>query len=138
MRRRTGWVPLGVAAIVAVVGVTVVGQPAPVSTPYPIMFVTQVPVPADFTTVGAVFGNHRATLDAVARGGDLWVRYPDGTLKNLTAAAGYGATGFQGDAAIAVREPTVHWSGAKAVFSMVVGASAQRYRYQECAGSSTR
>lgn len=131
MGRYGGWIPLGVAGLVALVGVTVVGQPAPISTPYPIMFVTQVPVPADFTTIGAVFGNHRASLDAVARGGDLWIRYPDGTLKNLTAAAGYGTNGFQGATAIAVREPNVHWSGTKAVFSMVVGASPQRYQYQE-------
>ena len=112
------------------IGVTGVAQSPPVSTPHPIMFVTQVPVPADFTTVGAVFGNHRATLDSVARGGDLWIRYPDGSLKNLTAAAGWGTTGFQGSTAIAVREPGVHWSGTKAVFSMVVGGTDQRYQYK--------
>lgn len=130
MRWRGRWAPAVVGVMVAV-GLTGVAQEPPVSTPYPILFVTQVPVPADFTTVGAVFGNHRAQLDSVARGGDLWIRYPDGTLRNLTAAAGYGTTGFQGSTAIAVREPSVHWSGAKAVFSMVVGASDQRYRWQE-------
>jgi hypothetical protein len=96
--------------------------------PYPILFVTQVPVPTDFTTIGSVFGNHRGDLDSVARGGDLWIRYPDGALKNLTAAAGYGSsdpTGFQGANAIAVRDPAVHWDGTKALFSMVVGAPAQ-------------
>src|SRR5262245_38193727 len=96
--------------------------------PYPILFVTQVPVPADFTTIGSVFGNHRGDLDSVARGGDLWIRYPDGTLKNLTAAAGYGSGdpgGFQGANAIAVRDPSVYWDGTKALFSMVVGAPAQ-------------
>lgn len=35
--------------------------------------------------------------------------------------------GMQGANAIAVREPSVHWSGSKAVFSMVVGAPTQRY-----------
>jgi hypothetical protein len=55
---------------------------APVITPHAILFVTQVPVPTDFTTIGSTFGNHR--------GGDLWIRYPDGTLRNLTALAGYG------------------------------------------------
>jgi hypothetical protein len=96
--------------------------------PYPILFVTQVPVPADFTTIGSVFGNHRGDLDSVARGGDLWIRYPDGALKNLTAAAGYGSSdlsGFQGANAIAVRDPSVYWDGTKALFSMVVGAPAQ-------------
>jgi len=43
----------------------------------PIMFVTQVPVPTDFNTVGSTFGNHRPSLRAVARGGDLWIRYPE-------------------------------------------------------------
>jgi hypothetical protein len=128
MQRR--WASI-VLALAVGVGVTGVAQSPPVSTPYPILFVTQVPVPADFTTVGAVFGNHRATLESVARGGDLWIRYPDGALKNLTAAAGWGTTGFQGSTAIAVREPSVHWSGAKAVFSMVVGGTDQRYQYKD-------
>ena len=129
MRMRSLWAPV-VTGLVAALGVTGVAQQPPVHTPYPILFVTQVPVPADFTTVAAVFGNHRASLDSVARGGDLWMRYTDGTLKNLTAAAGYGSTGFQGATAIAVREPSVHWDGTKAVFSMVVGATEQRYRTQ--------
>jgi cytochrome c553 len=94
----------------------------------PILFVTQVPVPADFTTIGAVFGNHKASMSDVARGGDLWIRYPDGNLRNLTQAAGFGSTGQQGANAIAVRDPSVHWSGKKAVFSMVVGAPTQRYQ----------
>lgn len=101
---------------------------------YPILFVTQVPVRPDFTTIGSTFGNHMATLQSVARGGDLWIRYPDGTLKNLTATAGYGSTdptGFQGDDAIAVRDPSVHWSGTKALFSMVIGGADEQYEYEE-------
>lgn len=88
----------------------------------PILFVTQVPAPADFATIGSVFANHKGSVSDAPRGGDLWIRYPGGALKNLTAAAGYGMTGMQGAAAIAVREPAVHWDGTKAVFSMVVGA----------------
>lgn len=96
----------------------------------PILFVTQIPIRDDYTTIGSVFGNQRADMDSVGRGGDLWMRYSDGTLKNLTAEAGYGiANGFQGANAIAVRDPSVHWSGAKALFSMVVGAPAQQYDY---------
>lgn len=98
--------------------------------PYPILFVTQVPIPADFTTIGSVFGNHDASLQSVGRGGDLWIRYPDGALKNLTAAAGFGNAGFQGANAIAVRDPAVHWDGDKALFSMVIGATAQQYQYE--------
>ena len=51
----------------------------------PIIFVTQVPVPGDFTTVASTFGNHLPSVAEAPRGGDLWIRYPDGTLKNLTA-----------------------------------------------------
>ncbi|RLT33212.1 MAG: hypothetical protein DWI57_17850, partial [Chloroflexi bacterium] len=32
--------------------------------PNPILFVTQFPIAADFTTIGAVFGNHRADMDS--------------------------------------------------------------------------
>ena len=98
--------------------------------PYPILFVTQVPIPYDFTTIGSVFGNHGTDMQSVGRGGDLWILYPDGSLKNLTAAAGYGvAAGFQGATSIAVREPAVHWSGSKAIFSMVVGAPTAQYQW---------
>ena len=104
--------------------VTLQAAPAqqPLTLPNPILFVTQVPIVSDFTTIGSTFGNHLGRIDAVGRGGDLWMRYPDGTLKNLTAAAGYGiATGVQAGAnAIAVRDPAVHWSGTKALFSMVI------------------
>jgi hypothetical protein len=104
---------------------TVTGPPL---LPNPILFVTQFPIPEDFTTVTSVFGNHSGSLSSAGRGGDLYIRYPDGKLKNLTAAAGYGNTGRQGANAIAVREPCVHWDGKKAVFSMVIGAPTERYQ----------
>src|SRR3954470_4228897 len=94
----------------------------------PILFVTQFPIAADFATIGAVFANHHADMQSVGRGGDLWIRYPDGSLKNLTATAGYGSSGLQGANAIAVRDPAVSWDGTKALFSMVVGAPTQRYQ----------
>ncbi len=96
----------------------------------PILFVTQFPIRADFITIGSVFGNHRPDMQSAGRGGDLWIRYPGGALKNLTQAAGYGSTGangFQNRNAIAVRDPSVHWDGTKALFSMVIGAPEQRY-----------
>jgi len=43
------------------------------SLPYPILFVTQVPVPGDFTSINSVFGNHQAGLEAASRGGDLYI-----------------------------------------------------------------
>lgn len=96
--------------------------------PNPILFVTQVPTLSDFASRASTFGNHRASMDSVARGGDLMIRYPDATLRNLTKEAGFGMDGRQGANAIAVREPTVHWSGSKAVFSMVVGAPTAQYQ----------
>jgi len=105
--------------------------PSGTGLPNPILFVTQVPIPADFTTIGSTFGNHLSGMQEVGRGGDLWILYPDGTLKNLTEAAGYGVSGFQGDDSIAVRQPSVHWEGTKAVFSMVVGAPEEQYQWED-------
>src|SRR5437762_842279 len=96
----------------------------------PILFVTQVPLPGDFTAVVSTFGNQIPTMEQAPRGGDLWIRYPDGTAKNLTRAAGFGGTGMQGPSSIAVREPSVHWSGTKALFSMVIGAPKQQYLWE--------
>lgn len=83
----------------------------------PILFVTQVPTLQDFAARASTFGNHRADTESVKRGGGLMIRYPDGSLRNLTQEAGFGS-------AIAVREPSVHWGGRKALFSMVVDAGA--------------
>ena len=89
---------------------------------YPILFVTQVPIDHDKNTRLSAFGNHRSRPQDVPRGGDLMLWYPDGQVRNLTKDAGYGNLGLQANRAIAVREPNVHWSGEKALFSMLVGA----------------
>ena len=102
-------------------------QAAP-NLPNPVMFVTQVPVPADFATIGSVFANHMACMQDAARGGDLWIRYANGNLRNLTAEAGYGMNGQQGANAIAVRDPAIHFNGSKAIFSMVIGTPTQQYQ----------
>lgn len=94
----------------------------------PIVFVTMVPNPNDFGTLAATFGNHVPNPNTAYRGGDLWIRYPDGSLKNLTQSAGYGNSGFQGATSIVVRDPSVHWDGGKIIFSMIVGAATQRYQ----------
>jgi hypothetical protein len=96
--------------------------------PNPILFTTQVPVPADYATIASAFANHMAGIQQASRGGDLWIRYPDGSLRNLTHEAGYGMDGRQGANAIAVRDPSVDFSGTKAVFSMVVGAPVTQYQ----------
>ena len=90
--------------------------------PNPIMFCTQIPHPQDFRTLMSTFANHEGRIQSVPRGGDLYIRYPNGNLKNLTQLAGYGETGLQAENAIAVRDPHIHWNGTKALFSMIVGA----------------
>ena len=105
--------------------------PAPaVNLANPVLFVTQVPIEG-FGTITSVFANHRTSMQEVARGGDLWIRYPDGTLRNLTAEAGFGNDGMQGPTSIAVRDPVVDWSGTKALFSMLIGAPADQYDYND-------
>lgn len=99
---------------------------APSPTANPILFLTQIPFDG-FATISMPFANHDGGVDSVPRGGDLWIRYPDGILRNLTQEAGFGMTGLQGANSIAVREPSVHWSGTKAVFAMVVGTGTQQY-----------
>ncbi len=91
----------------------------------PVLFVTQFPISEDFASIGSVFANHSGAMASAGRGGDLWIRYADGSLRNLTQEAGYGMSGLQGADAIAVRDPAVHWSGTRAVFSMVIGAPNQ-------------
>jgi hypothetical protein len=104
-------------------------SPAVAGPTNPILFVTQVPIPGDFASIASTFGNHSPALESCGRGGDLYIRYADGTVKNLTRAGGYGRWGAQFTNGIAVRQPCVHWSGKKAVFSMVVGAPRYQFDY---------
>ena len=114
----------GIKTVILIIFVSAILLPfardaAAVSQPT-IMFVTQPPHGDDFAAVNSVFGNHLARADIATRGGDLYIRYGDGTLRNLTAEAGFGLAVRQD---IAVREPSIHWSGNKALFSMVVGGT---------------
>lgn len=103
---------------------------SPSLTAYPILFVTSVPGHS-FNHQLNTFGNHGSSnVDAVA-GGDLFVRYPDGSLRNLTKEAGWGVDsgGIQGGPkAISVRQPSMHWDGKKALLSMMVGGPTARYQ----------
>ena len=114
----------------AVVAVVVNAPPPVVTGKFPILFVTQVPI-SGFTSRSSTFGNHRATVESAPRGGDLMIRYPDGSSRNLTQEAGFGDSGFQGAASIAVREPSVHWEGKKALFSMVIGSPDKQYELKD-------
>ncbi len=122
------------AALFSLPTASALARPAAVvTTQNPILFVTQVPL-ATYTNITFTFGNQRADMDAVGRGGDLWIRFPNGALKNLTATAGYGLDTngdgiLTGNEGIAVRDPAVDWTGTKAVFSMVVGAPTEQYEY---------
>lgn len=96
----------------------------------PILFVTQVPTAGDpFASRMSTFANHLPSMNSVPRGGDLMIRYADGSLRNLTREAGFGMEGLQAANAIAVREPSVHWDGDKAIFSMLVGGPPARYEH---------
>ncbi len=121
---------LVLAGIFAVACGTTSNSAMPTDIP-PIVFVTQVPVAPDFATIGSTFGNHLSSMESAARGGDLYIRYADGKLKNLTLTAGFGtSSGLQSSNAIAVRDPSVHWDGKKVLFSMVVGAPDEQYKYE--------
>jgi hypothetical protein len=127
MRKSQFW-GVGLVFVVAYASVTESAQ----TLQNAIVFVTQVPIAPDFATIGSVFANHNPSMESVGRGGDLYIRYGDGSLKNLTQAAGYGvASGMQGASSIAVRDPSVHWDGKKVLFSMVVGAPTQQYQVLE-------
>ena len=91
-----------------------------------LMFVTSVPS-GSFDHQLNTFGNH---LPVAPPGGDLYLRYANGDLRNLTKEADYGVDsgGIQGGPkAIAVRQPTMHWGGEKAIFSMQVGGPTKAY-----------
>ncbi len=102
------------------------------TTPHPILFVTVFPIQNDFATIGAVFGTHPPGPSSAGRGGDLWIRYPNGALRNITREAGLGvATANQsGPLSIAVRDASVHWSASRAVFSLVKGTPARWQMYE--------
>ena len=105
---------------------------AAVPLPNPVVFVTQVPIPRElnssvsntFLSVVTLFGNHLADTAHAARGGDLMLLTTNGGLVNLTRAAGFGTSGTQDHLGISVRDPMIHWSGTRMLFSMVVGAPA--------------
>ncbi len=96
----------------------------------PILFVTQPPIPYElnstvsntFLSVVTLFGNQVPDTAHAARGGDLWLMTTNLGLVNLTRNGGFGASGIQAGIGIAVRDPAIHWSGKKAIFSMAVGA----------------
>src|SRR5258706_144708 len=46
----------------------------------------------------------------------------NGGLMNLTRKANFGTNGSQDGIGIGVRDPAIHWTGGRAIFSMVVGA----------------
>ena len=56
---------------------------------YPIVFVAQMPPMQGYASLNDAFTNHLAGPDSAPRGSDLYILYPDGSLKNLTASAGW-------------------------------------------------
>jgi hypothetical protein len=101
------------------------GEPGDI--PNPVVFVTQVPFAAYASSTSAL-SRHDTSLSRVPPGGDLWIRYPDGELRNLTQEAGLGQDGAQGASAIAVRDPAVAPSGELLVVSIAVGAATAQFQ----------
>ena len=96
-----------------------------------VLFATQVPI-GGLGTVVSTFANHQGSFEAAPRGGDLMLRYPDGTLRNLTREAGFGDAGEeQGANGIAVRGPVVHWDGNRALFAMAIGGPTEQFQRPE-------
>jgi hypothetical protein len=119
---------LPLALLVAAQAALAASPASPVSRlRYPILFAAQVPPQHDRATRLSAFANHLPGIEAAPRGGDLMLRYPDGSLRNLTREAGFGSEGEQGDKAIAVREPAVHWNGRRALFSMLTGTGPRSF-----------
>jgi cytochrome c553 len=99
---------------------------------HPILFSLIVPplIDNNFGHQLETFTNHLTGMQVQApRGGDLCMIDAAGNLRYLTKEAGYGiASGqIQAENAIAVRQPSVHWTGTKALFSMVVGGPTEAY-----------
>jgi hypothetical protein len=92
----------------------------PLAPPNPVLFVTQTPFHTTFDMVTGTFGNHKGGESYAPRGGDLRIVYASGNVRNLTEEAGFG---LEKHAEIAVREPSVHWDGKRALFSMVIGGT---------------
>jgi hypothetical protein len=96
----------------------------------PVVFVTQPPIPRElnstvsntFLSVVTIFGNQQADTAHAARGGDLWLLTTNLGLVNLTRNGGFGTNGIQHGVGIGVRDPAIHWSGTKVLFSMVTGS----------------
>jgi len=100
-------------------------QKAAVSVQNPVVFAGWVPTPNSFGAESSTFETHLSTPSAAPRGGCLCIWYPDGTWRDLTAAAGFGHAGLQDATSIAVRDPYVSFDATKIVFSMIVGAPPQ-------------
>ncbi len=120
----------GAVAGIGLLGASLTAMAATLTNP--IVFVTQPPIPRElnssvsntFLSVVTVFGNQQADTAHAARGGDLWLMTTNSTLVNLTRKAGFGTNGIQHghNLGIDVRDPQIHWSGRKILFSMVVGS----------------
>ena len=98
----------------------------------PILFALVPPPMFTNSTFGhqlETFGNHLTGIRQAPRGGDLAMMDVMGNVRLLTEEAGFGVGSgeVQTEDAIAVRQPYVHWTGTKALFSMVIGGPIKAY-----------
>src|SRR5258708_39933745 len=126
MSRSWFWTSLAQCAALLILLVAPPTVPAAqIRLPNPVLFVTQVPIPRElnssvsntFLSVVTLFGNHLGDTAHAARGGDLWLMTTNSGLVNLTRNAGFGTNGAQAGVGISVRDPSVHWSGKRMLFS---------------------
>ena len=115
----------------------------------PILFVTQVPMPEEVNSRDVLtsdmscvspFSNHLADTRHAGRGGSLLERFPDGQIVDLLAVADWSAAGGARPApeTLAVRNPAVHPSATRALFSMSSAPPRAPPIPRSSAGSSTR
>ena len=102
----------------------------------PILFclVPHQSISSDRSTFGFMmetFNNQGTGFRQAPRGGDLALMLTDGTIRLLTAEAGYGVGDgeIQAENSIVVREPTVHFNGCRALFSMMIGGPTRPFDY---------
>ncbi len=100
--------------------------------PKPILFALVVPYTGNRNPFGhqlESFGNYLSGFSTNPRGGDLAIMNTDGTIRYLTAEAGFGIPSgeIQTEEGIAVRDPSISWDGCKALFSMIIGGPSKRF-----------
>lgn len=125
-------VQIGFICITVFITNTVLAQESEQALENPLLFALVIsPIQSNSTYAHQLetFGNHITTMRAAPRGGDLALMDINGNVRLLTKEAGFGIPSgeIQTEKGIAVRQPSIHWDGTKALFSMVIGGPVKPY-----------